>query len=200
MSTLLRGPGSLALLGEAARSTNRPARGGADSWFAQLEEIWPDGGGHKRIEQPLTRHAARKGFRMTIAQEDEQLIGFAYGHVGSPGEWWHDSIEAAMTLAQRQTWLAPGHFELLELHLRPDCRRRGIGSALHDAVLEELTSQTVVASIRTNNTAALGLAGSKGYQVVLSDFRFARGDAPYCILGLARRSSKGGVTKPRRRL
>jgi ribosomal protein S18 acetylase RimI-like enzyme len=186
MSTLLRGPGSLALLGEAARSTNRPARGGAGSWARQLAEFWPDGGGSYRIEQTLNRHAAREGFRLVVAETDSMRVGFGYGHVGTSGQWWHDSVAAHMTPTQRKHWLRVGHFEVVELHVRAECRQRGVGGKLLDALLRGLTAATVVASVRADNLPALATARSRGFETILGEFRFARGDAPYCILGLER--------------
>jgi ribosomal protein S18 acetylase RimI-like enzyme len=149
----------------------------------ELAVIWTDVTAD-RLGEILPRHAARDGFRFLVAEEDGQIAGFAYGYLGGPGQWWHDIVASAMTAEQRQRWLAPGHFEFVELHVRRALRRRGIGGALHDALLDGLESRTAVLSTQSDNSPALALYLGRGWQVVLEDIRFAPGGRPYYILGL----------------
>jgi hypothetical protein len=96
---------------------------------AEIENLWrrvfPDTA-EERFEEILPRHAQRAAFRFLAARtEDGQLVGFAYGYEGRPGEWWHDSVAAALAPEQQVMWLAPGHFEFVELQVAPRARRSG---------------------------------------------------------------------------
>jgi ribosomal protein S18 acetylase RimI-like enzyme len=149
----------------------------------EVAEIWP-AASRDRVEEILPRHAAREGFRFRAAEEGERLIGFTYGYLGATGQWWHDIVAAEMTDEQEEYWLAPGHFEFVELHVRPEYRRHGIGGALHDELLRGLDSRTAVLSTQTDNEAALMLYGRRGWQVVVPEMRFSPEGVAYSILGL----------------
>lgn len=154
--------------------------------LARLEEIaqiWPEAS-RDRLGDILPRHAARPGFRFLAAEEQGRMVGFSYGYLGGPGQWWHDLVSAAMTAEQHRHWLAPGHFEFVELHVRPAFRRQGIGGKLHDALLQGLDSRTSVLSTQVDNDPALALYRGRGWQIVVPELRFTAGGVPYSILGL----------------
>ena len=69
---------------------------------------------------------------MTAAQDDDALVGFAYGYVGERGQWWSDRVVEALPVAVTDVWVG-GHFEFVELAVLPDYRGQGIGGLLHDA-------------------------------------------------------------------
>lgn len=149
----------------------------------QIGEVWtwvdP-----QRLNDILPAHAGREGFRFRAAlAEERRLVGFAYGYLGGPGQWWHDLVSGAMSEADRARWLAPGHFELVELHVHPEARRQGIGGRLHDALLQGLPSRTAVLSTQVDNEPALALYRRRGWQIVIPELRFQPAGRPYAILG-----------------
>ncbi len=149
----------------------------------ELTEVW-GGITEERLQEILSRHSARNGFRFLAARaEDARLAGFAYGYLGGPGQWWHDIVAKAMTREQRERWLAPGHFEFVELHVRPTMQRRGIGGRLHDALLEGLESPTAVLSTQVDNRRALSLYTGRGWRVVVAELRFSPGGTRFSVLG-----------------
>jgi ribosomal protein S18 acetylase RimI-like enzyme len=81
------------------------------------------------------RHAARAGFRLARAHEDDLLVGFAYGYTGEHGQWWTDQAAQVLSPRAGELWLG-GHFELVSIGVLPDRRGSGIGRAL----LRELTA------------------------------------------------------------
>jgi ribosomal protein S18 acetylase RimI-like enzyme len=148
-----------------------------------VRALWP-AASRQRIDEILPRHAERDGFRFRAAFAGERLVGFAYGYLGAEGQWWHDIVAEAMDETDLQVWLAPGHFEFVELHVRRDARRQGIGGRLHDALLEGLDSPTAVLSTQTDNEPALSLYRGRGWEIVVPELRFQPGGQPYAILGL----------------
>jgi ribosomal protein S18 acetylase RimI-like enzyme len=144
-------------------------------------EVWP-ATRRDRLDEILPRHATRDGFRAVAAYEGDRLVGLAYGYLGGPRQWWHDRVASAMTQEQRVRWLVPGHFELAELMVRRDARRRGLGGALHDAVLMGLASPTALLSTQPGNEAALALYSGRGWEVVVDSVDLAA-PVPYLVMG-----------------
>ena len=142
---------------------------------AEVAVVWTDAT-RERVGEILPRHAARDGFRFLAARSSAgALAGFAYGYIGAPGQWWHDIVAAAMSPAERDRWLAPGHFEFAELHVHPGFRRRGIGGRLHDELLEGLSSRTAVLSTQVDNEPALALYRGRGWRIVVDELDFGTG-------------------------
>lgn len=150
----------------------------------ELGEVWtwvtPE-----RVREILPRHVGREGFRLVTARDDENVLaGFSYGYFGGAGQWWHDIVVDACSPEARDRWLAPGHFELVELHVRASHRRQGVGGRLHDAVLEGLAGRTAVLSTQTWNEPALTLYRARGWRVIVPELRFTGGGDPYSVLAL----------------
>lgn len=152
-----------------------------DEVAALWKRVWPTTT-RERVADILPRHASRRGFRFVAATADDALAGIAYGYLGGPGEWWHDQVSEAMTAEQRELWLRPGHFELVELMVDPAYRRRGLGRALHDEVLRGHEGPAVL-STQTDNREALSLYRALGWQTVVHEIDLGGGDRMYCILG-----------------
>ncbi len=148
----------------------------------QLVAVWPDAAG-ERLDVIVPRHLERDGFRF-VAEHDEtdRLAGLAYGYRGAAGQWWHDCGAAALDEATRARWLAPAHFELEELAVRPDLRRRGIGGRLHDALLDGLDAPTAVLSTEVENEPAQALYRGRGWQVVVPEIDFGPGFPPFLVM------------------
>ncbi|MEV7610960.1 GNAT family N-acetyltransferase [Microbacterium sp. NPDC089320] len=82
------------------------------------------------------RHRARDGYRLVTARDDERMLGFAWGYTGERGQYWSDHVSREVGSALDE-WIG-GHFEFVELAVRPDAQRRGIGLQLHDALISDL--------------------------------------------------------------
>lgn len=148
----------------------------------EVRELWPEAS-RQRIDEILPLHAERDGFRAVIGRgPDGTLAGFAYGYRGGSGQWWHDLVAAALGADGSTRWLSPGHFEFVELHVRPDLWGRGIGGRLHDALLAPEPGPAVL-STQQDNHRALGLYRRRGWEVIVPEIDFGAGYPPFCVLG-----------------
>jgi ribosomal protein S18 acetylase RimI-like enzyme len=83
------------------------------------------------------RHLSRAGFRLATARETRRLVGFAWGYTGGRGQHWSDLVADSLPARVADSWLG-GHFELVELAVLEEFRRRGVGGRLHDVLLDGL--------------------------------------------------------------
>jgi len=65
----------------------------------------------------------------------EAFAAFGYGHTSRPGQRWHDRAADALAADEAARWLDEP-FVVVDLAVRPRCRRQGIGGRLHDLLLE----------------------------------------------------------------
>jgi len=71
---------------------------------------------------------------------------------------------------------------VVDLAVRPRCRRRGIGGRLHDLLLEPLPHAAAVLSTRQDDAGAQRLYHGRGWQEIGRDLAFVPGADPYVIL------------------
>jgi GNAT superfamily N-acetyltransferase len=137
----------------------------------------------------IARHTARAGFRAVIAREildhgagSGAVVGFAYGHTGTPGAWWYDIVAAALAPHKRVQWLDDA-FEFVELAVAPRAQGRGAGGRLHDALLTGVPGRTAVLSTLRGETTARHLYDRRGWIALLNDLHFPSAQRPYVIMG-----------------
>ncbi len=132
----------------------------------------------------LPRHAERDSFRFFAALDDDGAVAaFAYGYTGGRGQWWTDRVESAMDLEARRCWLDPPHYEVVELHVRPESQRNGLGSRLLDALLDGIPHTQALLSTQVDNAKARPFYEKHGWQVVVPEMSFGPGYAPFCVYG-----------------
>ena len=129
-------------------------------------------------DEQLPRHAEREGFRCVVAREDEQIVGFAYGYTGRRGKWWTDYVAERVPQELADEWL-DGHFEFVELAVDPGYQRRGIGGALHDALLAGLPHAHALLSTWRDEVPARRLYLTRGWTVLQEEL-----DPSSSLLGL----------------
>lgn len=140
--------------------------------LARAAEIWPvydevfgDRASEREWrETTFDRHCARRAFRLDAAFDGDAVVGFAYGYVGERGEYWPDRAAAALGDELAAAWVG-GHFEFVELAVRAAHRRRGIGGALHDALMTGPPSDRALLSTDDgDDSPAVDLYRSRGWQ------------------------------------
>ena len=136
-----------------------------------------------RFRESLAGHAALPGFRVAAAwAPGADLVGFGYGHTSLPGQWWHDRVVDALPPDVAARWLDEP-FVVVNLAVRPRRRREGIGSRLHDLLLETVPHRSAVLSARRDDAAALRLYHGRGWQEIGRDLAVVPGGGPSVILG-----------------
>ena len=158
----------------------------------QVVDVWADAHRLGRASatrrefgsERVPRHAEREDFRFLGAFDARgRLVGFVYGYAGGPGQWWYDKVAGALDGARRAEWLEPAHFELTELAVERAHQGHGIGSRLHDAVLEGLPHERALLSALADNARVIRFYERRGWRVLLPELRFEPGRPLFAILG-----------------
>ncbi|MGY1827200.1 MULTISPECIES: GNAT family N-acetyltransferase [unclassified Blastococcus] len=132
------------------------------------------------------QHTERPGFRAVGAfarsPEGERLVGFGYGYLIAPGQWWHDQVRAALDRRTAKKWL-PGAFEVCELHVHPDAQSQGLGRQLLHALVEGLPHPVALLSTPDADTKAFRLYRADGFVDLARGYHFPGDSRPFAILG-----------------
>lgn len=109
------------------------------------------------------RSRGRADYRLALAYEGDVLLGFAWGYTGERGQFFSDLlIDRLGPVADG--WVG-GHFEIVELAVVPSARSRGLGAALHDALLADLPHARALLCTAVDVTdPAVRLYDSRGWQ------------------------------------
>lgn len=135
-------------------------------------------------------HCLREGYRAFCAVEGEGcVLGMAYGYHGLPGQWWHDTVAAALSRAAANRWLSDS-YEVVEVAVAPEHQGRGVGASLIRELLDGRPESTAVLSTRADSRAHV-LYGRLGFEI-LTTMRFAPRGAPFYVMGLGLNAA-GGV-------
>jgi len=132
-------------------------------------------------------HCERDAFSaVATLNEDDRVLGFGYGYLSAPGQWWHDQVGAGLAAKgdprPREFWLSSA-FELVELHVLPSHQGHGIGHAQLHAVLDGVPGRTVLLSTPEGDTRAWRLYRRTGFVDVLRHHPFPGDARPFAVLG-----------------
>jgi GNAT superfamily N-acetyltransferase len=123
-------------------------------------------------------HAAAPGWRGVGAWSGDTLLGFAYGHAAVAGLPWVDAVLAQLAPTSRAKW-SEDAFLLCELAVVPAHQGRGLGSRLHDTLLEDVPHATaLLTTLEDPTTAGARLYARRGWRRI---------SAPYVAPGYAHR-------------
>ncbi len=145
------------------------------------------------MQSLLSQHARRDGFRLFVAREGSQIVGFSYGYRGQPGQWWHDLVSKKLSPQDRQKWLS-NCFEFVELAVLPSFQDREIGGKLHDALLAGLPYRTAVLSTYSGENRARHLFHNRGWKTLVEDLTLPGSHVPMVVFGLELKPQEGART------
>ncbi|GAA0956431.1 hypothetical protein GCM10009554_65900 [Kribbella koreensis] len=149
------------------------ASGLADEIWPIYQEVFGDFDTFDQWRTDLyDHHAARDGYRLVTAVDDSLaddsavdgsgVVGFGWGYTGQRGQYWSDLVCQALPAVITDEWVG-GHFELVELAVLPAYRGRGLGRALHDKLLESVTTRCLLSTSDSADDPAVQLYTSAGW-------------------------------------
>jgi GNAT superfamily N-acetyltransferase len=146
---------------------------------------YDEGRGRAWRDEHLPRHAMRPDFQFLVAarRDGGGLAGFAYGYTGDYGQWWTDRIATVLTDDDRATWLDQPHFEVAELHVRPDAQRQGVGTQLFTALLDRQPHDRALLTTHAQDRPGLPFYTKLGWRR-LGELRFEARAPQMIVMGL----------------
>ncbi|MGJ5833525.1 GNAT family N-acetyltransferase [Streptomyces ossamyceticus] len=131
-----------------------------DTFLATYEEVYADPPyceGPRDVAEFIDRYRqqirTRPGFRLVLARDGGDVVGFTYGYrLPADTGWWGNLLEPLPPESTRET--GERTFAVLELAVRKPWRRRGIAAGLHEQLLEGLAVERVTLTMRPEPEAA----------------------------------------------
>jgi ribosomal protein S18 acetylase RimI-like enzyme len=111
------------------------------------------------------KHAKSPGHRLVLTQEDNSVTGYAWGYTGQRGQYWSDLLCDSLPEPIASQWVG-GHFDVVELAVLPTHRRRGLGQALHDCLLEGVTGRCLLGTSSDPDGPAVRLYTRSGWRTL----------------------------------
>lgn len=137
------------------------------------------------------RETYQPGFTAVCALEDGEILGIAYGFLGSPDHWWHLQLRRGFSAdggpTEEEFELLRNYFEVAEIHVRPGRQGGGLGRRLITELLHHAPAGNALLStpeVPDEQNLAFGLYRSLGFRDVLRNFRFTGDQRPFAVLGV----------------
>ncbi|MFG3268494.1 GNAT family N-acetyltransferase [Streptomyces bobili] len=136
------------------------AAGQLDAFLPAYEEVYADppycegpSDVAEFIEHYRRQLDTRPGFRLVLARDAGEVVGFTYGYrLPADTGWWGNLLEPMPAEFARET--GERTFAVIELAVRKPWRRRGIAAGLHALLLGGLAVERVTLTMRPEPEAA----------------------------------------------
>ncbi|MDY5786099.1 GNAT family N-acetyltransferase [Corynebacterium sp.] len=157
------------------------AMGYSPTLHAQRVDVW-------------RREIAWPGFSAVIAVDERdsgaEIIGVAYGFLGSRGRWWDRQLVRGLREAGGPTHvqedMLSSYFEIAEVHVTPTAQGGGIGRAMLTELVRGCPARWALLStpeVAGEANAAFGLYRKLGFADVLRGFYYSGDKRPFAVLG-----------------
>ena len=133
------------------------------------------------------------GFTAIAAVDGDEVVGVAYGFLGSRERWWDRQLVRAMRgtgqqsqLSDEQQAILDNYFEVTEVHVAPGRQGAGIGAALLKELLRLAPAEWALLSTpEVDNEAnhAFHLYRRFGFTDIARGYRYPGDYRPFAILG-----------------
>jgi len=140
--------------------------------------VWPDRD-PEVARETFTRYAGYPDFRGFVAYVEDEPAGCGYGARSFPGVPWHDLVAPRLGADLPAFQDA---FRVVELAVVEEHQGKGIGSMLHDALLQNQPCRRALISTNVNNARARGIYERRGWQYLDTDFEVPDDAHRYVIM------------------
>lgn len=130
------------------------------------------------------------GFTAIAAVDQDQVVGVAYGFLGSRERWWDRHLVRAMggnsELTDKQRAILHSYFEVTEVHVAPGRQGAGIGAALLKELLRLAPADWALLStpeVENEANHAFHLYRRFGFADIARGYRYPGDHRPFAILG-----------------
>lgn len=134
------------------------------------------------VLERFRRHASFGGYIGYMIEDGNGIAGFAYGYRSAPGQYFNGLVKSFLDASVYGEWMSDC-FEIPELAVRADMRRRGYGTALIARLLDETDAKTAVLATQSDNKPARGLYERTGWQVLHEPFYPFGPEQPFVLFG-----------------
>lgn len=131
------------------------------------------------------------GFAAVAAIDGSQVIGVAYGFIGTRERWWDRQLVRAMDsnggITELDREMLRNYFEVAEVHVTPSRQGEGLGSQLLSALLSQATARWALLStpeVADEANNAFALYRKFGFSDVARNFIYDGDKRPFAILAL----------------
>lgn len=130
-----------------------------DAFLAAYEEVYaepPYCEGPRDVAEFINHfhaHTSRRGMRLVLARDGEEVVGFGYGYLLAADSPWWSNVRAPLGKDfVREN--GSRTMVIIELAVRKPWRRRGIAAGLHTHLLDGLGVERVTLTMRPEPEAA----------------------------------------------
>lgn len=181
-------------LGTSKLADVRPIdRAAAGAWADAIVDVYAAAfSGPPYEEGPAARprfaprwaaHAAAPGWRGVTVWVGDDLAGFAYGHAAEAGLPWVDAVLAQLAPTTRTKW-SEDAFLVCELAVVPARQGLGLGSALHDALIDGAPNATaLLTTLDDRTTAGARLYARRGWRRLSAPYDAQLYPHKYVVMG-----------------
>lgn len=127
----------------------------------------------------LRASAEGQGSLVLTMSRDGAAVGLLYGFDYLPSTWWAKQIQPYLP-KEKNTFHRV--FELNELLIHPAFRRQGLGRELMESLLRDFTYQGIMLGVKEENTSAIRLYSSLGFEILAEKVPLPGSSTRYLIM------------------
>ncbi|GAA1178708.1 N-acetyltransferase [Corynebacterium glaucum] len=131
-----------------------------------------------------------EGFTAIAAEEQENVVGVAYGFLGTRERWWDRQLLRSMRqsggITEQRQQILNSYFEIAEIHVSSSRQGHGIGAALLTELLRLAPAEWALLStpeVDGEANSAFGLYRKFGFTDIARDYLYPGDHRPFAILG-----------------
>lgn len=117
------------------------------------------------IKNRIEKHMQYGQFFGMISYDFNTPIGFIYGYRTKPGQFFHEQLKSVLESHQIDYWLSDA-YELVEIAVKKEYRSLGVGTILHDALLEQVSLPKVILAVEASNQEAITFYENKYWEFI----------------------------------